>query len=55
MCKCGSVECDECEKRAERAKERNKRARDNRKAKDEALESIGLTKVKGALGGTYWE
>ena len=55
MCKCGSVDCEECEKRDERAKARSKRARDNRKAKDYALESMGLTKVKGAMGGTYWE
>ena len=26
-----------------------------RRQKDSALRSIGLKKVKGALGGTYWE
>lgn len=25
------------------------------KRKDDALRSLGLKKVKGALGGTYWE
>lgn len=31
------------------------RARANRKAKDEAIRSLGLTKVRGAAGGIYWE
>lgn len=31
------------------------RAAANRKSKDEILRSMGLTKVRGALGGTYWE
>ena len=35
--------------------ERNRRARLNRKLKDEALRSLGLVKVRGALGGVYWE
>lgn len=26
-----------------------------KKAKEEAMRSLGLVKVKGALGGTYWE
>jgi len=26
-----------------------------RKARDEAMRSIGMVKVKGALGGVYWE
>lgn len=26
-----------------------------RKKTDDLLKSFGLTKVKGALGGTYWE
>jgi len=27
----------------------------NRKAKDDAYESVGMKKVKGNLGGTYYE
>lgn len=27
----------------------------NRKAKEQAYKDCGLVKVKGALGGTYWE
>ena len=37
---------------AERSRIRAKRAR---KAKDEAYRSCGLVKVRGALGGVYWE
>jgi hypothetical protein len=32
-----------------------KRRRENRKAMDDAMRSIGMTKVRGAMGGTYWE
>ena len=34
---------------------RNARARIARKAKDSAIRDIGLVKVKGALGNTYYE
>lgn len=33
---------------------RNK-ARENRKAKDDVMRSLGMVKVRGNLGGTYWE
>lgn len=33
----------------------NKRRKINRKARESALRSCGLVKVRGALGGTYWE
>jgi hypothetical protein len=26
-----------------------------RKARDQAMRDLGMTKVRGALGGTYWE
>lgn len=35
--------------------EKRKRAAFNKRARDEAYKSCGLVKVKGALGGTYWE
>jgi hypothetical protein len=39
-----------------KCKEKTKKARAaNRRANDDALRSLGLTKVRGALGGTYWE
>jgi len=31
------------------------RAKVTRKAKEQAYKDCGLVKVKGALGGTYWE
>lgn len=34
---------------------RRKRANFLRKSKDDAMRSLGLVKVKGCLGGTYWE
>ena len=41
----------------EEAKRRrsNKRARIARRSRDDAMRSIGMVKVRGALGGTYWE
>lgn len=34
---------------------RNARARANRKAREQAMRDAGLVKVRGAQGGTYWE
>lgn len=34
---------------------RNKRANRNRKMRDSLMRDFGLVKVRGALGGTYWE
>jgi len=31
------------------------RRKANRQAREAVLSSLGLVKVKGALGGTYWE
>lgn len=45
---CGK--CDEANTRSKRD-----RARQRRRAKDEAMLSMGLVKVRGALGGIYWE
>ena len=39
----------------EKREGRNKRQRENRRAFNEAMRSCGLVKVKGNLGGTYWE
>ena len=50
------TECRGCEDAgtAKRAKARAK-ARAARKAREDMLRSCGLVKVRGALGGTYWE
>lgn len=52
-CQCGAWYREVSEEQARI--ERNKRQRTARKAKNQAMRSMGLTRVKGALGGTYWE
>lgn len=42
--------CRDCEDGARKAKRRAQR-----KAREAVMRSLGLVKVKGALGGTYWE
>ena len=39
----------------DKAAARNARARENRLARSEAMRSVGMKKVRGNLGGTYWE
>ncbi len=43
----GENRCQACEKKEKR--------KNQRKAREEALRSCGLVKVRGALGGVYWE
>jgi hypothetical protein len=43
-------DCPMCKARA-----KTRKANANRKGRDEAYRSCGMTKVRGALGGTYWE
>jgi len=50
----GENHCPSCEEDIANSR-RNTRAKANRKAREEALRSLGLVKVRGALGGTYWE
>jgi hypothetical protein len=47
---CRDGSCAKC-----KAHKRRVRAREARKARDEAMRSLGLKKVRGSLGGTYWE
>lgn len=42
---------EEAEKELAKRKKRNAA----RKERDEVMRSCGLVKVRGALGGTYWE
>jgi hypothetical protein len=44
-----------CRPRAEQEYRTLHNAAIARNEKNEAMRSLGLTKVKGALGGTYWE
>lgn len=46
---------EHCMCKAFKLNARTARARANRKAKTEALRSMGLVRVRGALGGVYWE
>ena len=50
----GDNTCAVC-KREAHSKTKRASARANRKAREYALESCGLVKVRGALGGVYWE
>lgn len=45
----GENRCEKCERKPVR------RTRKAKQAREEVLKSLGLVKVKGALGGTYWE
>lgn len=50
--------CTACEDAAEsktKAAARRAKANANRRAREAALRSCGLVKVRGALGGVYWE
>jgi predicted nucleic acid-binding Zn-ribbon protein len=42
--------CPSCRQRESRI-----RAAQNRKAKESVMRDCGLVKVRGALGGVYWE
>lgn len=51
----GDNRCQHCdEPKADKPAVKARKAA-NRRARDEAMRSIGMTKVRGAMGGTYWE
>jgi len=47
----GENRCAACEDKARRSRRSNLA----RKMRDQAMRDCGLVKVRGALGGTYWE
>ena len=48
--------CDNCESDAALKRRRtSRRAGLNRRAREQCLRDCGLVKVRGALGGVYWE
>lgn len=49
----GDNRCRQCDEPAGAEKRAARTAR--RKERDAIMRSFGLVKVKGALGGTYWE
>lgn len=46
--------CAVCERAAAMGR-RKAGAKAARKARESAMRSLGLVKVRGAMGGTYWE
>ena len=48
----GENMCPKCD---EGKRRKNAKRRAARKAREAVMRSLGLVKVKGALGGTYWE
>lgn len=48
----GEGKCEKCDNG--KVKDAANR-KSQRKMRDSAMRSLGLVKVKGALGGTYWE
>lgn len=50
----GENHCPSCDD-ADPAELKRLRRNRQRRERDAALRSIGLVKVRGALGGTYWE
>lgn len=53
--RCGRCEYIDSIRSENKRRKQNAKARANRKAREEVLRDLGLVKVKGALGGTYWE
>jgi uncharacterized Zn finger protein (UPF0148 family) len=51
----GENRCPTCEVHDDPKPKEKKRRRNNRKAMDELMDSLGLVKVRGALGGVYYE
>ena len=50
----GDNRCSACDI-AEANGRRRQKARQARRLREQVYTDMGLTKVKGALGGTYWE
>ena len=51
----GENVCRDCDGTEGRRRGAAVRAKANRQAREAVMQSLGLVKVKGALGGVYWE
>jgi hypothetical protein len=55
----GEGECQQCQDTNgdthAKAVAARKRAKARRRERDQVLRDLGLVKVRGAMGGTYWE
>lgn len=49
----GENRCSDCE--SDRPRKTKKQRRSNRRMMDDAMSSLGLVKVRGAMGGVYYE
>jgi len=47
--------CASCDNAESVAELKRKRRNARRRERDAVMRSLGLTKVRGALGGVYWE
>ena len=47
--------CPECDHRLAMGKRRTRKAKARRREIDSIMRDLGLVKVRGALGGTYYE
>ena len=50
----GENQCQQCSDR-ERGEAKKGKRRQARKLREQAMKDLGLVKVRGAMGGTYWE
>lgn len=56
----GENRCQACEQAVSdadfaKARQRKERARKQRRERDQVMRDLGMVKVRGAMGGTYWE
>lgn len=51
----GDNRCMQCDQLETKKAERRARNNTTRKTKEAIMRMMGLVKVKGELGGTYWE
>ena len=47
--------CSLCARKQQRRDRRNAQARARRRALSDAMDSVGMRRVRGTLGGTAWE
>lgn len=51
----GENRCCACDEQPDPKPKERVRRRNNRKAMDELMDGLGLVRVKGAMGGVYYE
>ena len=51
----GDNHCRACDEAGSKKELQAQRRKNQRRDRDEAMRSLGLVKVRGAMGGVYWE